>query len=209
MDSATITLILILAAIIMLVAISVADRFRSRRAMLGRIADAWGKEPAAKYKPEDFLSIASYFANRGKEHEAGFAIDDITWRDLDMDDVFVRLNNTGSTIGEECLYKLLREPSFEPEVLTERQRLIAYFQNDPAKRLELQILLAKLYRSVHFQEVISNEGIFFDYRIYEGRATSTNAIKLLSLIGYSNAIVHEAEKHADLFMEQGTWQAIS
>jgi hypothetical protein len=209
MDSATITLILILAAIIMLVAISVADRVRSRRAMLEGIADAWGKEPAAKYKAEDFLSIASYFANRGKEHEAGFAIDDITWRDLDMDDVFVRLNNTGSTIGEECLYKLLREPSFEPEVLTERQRLIAYFQNDPAKRLELQILLAKLYRSVHFQEVISNEGIFFDYRIYEGRATSTNAIKLLSLIGYSNAIVHEAEKHADLFMEQGTWQAIS
>jgi DNA mismatch repair ATPase MutS len=123
--------------------------------------------------------------------------------------VFVRLNNTGSTIGEECLYKLLREPSFEPEVLTERQRLIAYFQNDPAKRLELQILLAKLYRSVHFQEVISNEGIIFDYELYDGRATSRNAIRLLRLIGYSDAIVHEAAKQANLFMEQGTWQAIS
>ena len=75
--------------------------------------------------------------------------------------------------------------------------------------VELTYILEKLYRSVHFQEVISNEEIIFDYKLYDGRATSTNAIKLLSLIGYSNAIVHEAEKHANLFMEQGTWQAIS
>jgi len=48
MDSSTVTAILLMAAIVMLLAISIADRFKSRRALLRRIADDWGKAPVTK-----------------------------------------------------------------------------------------------------------------------------------------------------------------
>ena len=71
--------------------------------------------------------------------------------------------------------------------------------------IELTFILEKCYRNVHFQEEITGDGIVFDYRLRDGRATSKNAIKLLRLIGYSAAIVEEAEKRADSFVSRGSW----
>jgi DNA mismatch repair ATPase MutS len=70
-------------------------------------------------------------------------------------------------------------------------------------------ILEGSYRNVHFQEAITNSGILFDYRLRDGRATSRNAIKLLQLMGYSAAIVEEAEKRADGFVSRGSWKEIS
>ena len=37
-----------------------------------------------------------------------YAVDDVTWTDLEMDEVFLRINQTGSYIGEQVLYQTLR-----------------------------------------------------------------------------------------------------
>ncbi len=42
-------------------------------------------------------------------------IDDITWNDLGMDEVFKCINNTNSSVGQEYLYKMLREPVADAE----------------------------------------------------------------------------------------------
>ena len=45
----------------------------------------------------------------------GYAVDDVTWTDLEMDEVFLRINQTGSYIGEQVLYHALhsgRDPFF-------------------------------------------------------------------------------------------------
>lgn len=144
MSTTTITTILVCAAIFTLVAASFIDARKAKRSKKKRTAESWGKEPVEKYKNEDLQSIASYFLNLKREHKSGFTIDDITWRDLDMDEIFMRLNSTGSSVGEETLYRLLREPSFEPEVLKARQKLIAFFQNNPADRLKIQTILYNL-----------------------------------------------------------------
>jgi len=66
--------------------------------------------------------------------------------------------------------------------------------------IELTHMLENQYDNYHFQETISDSEVLFDYKIYEGRATSRNAIKLLKLLGYSDSIVDEAEERAGRFV---------
>jgi DNA mismatch repair ATPase MutS len=71
--------------------------------------------------------------------------------------------------------------------------------------IELTYILQENYRNVHFQEAVADDGIVFNYKLYEGRASSRNAIKLLGLMGYGREIVEEAEKRADRFAKHGRW----
>jgi DNA mismatch repair ATPase MutS len=71
--------------------------------------------------------------------------------------------------------------------------------------LELTFILESCYRNVHFEEAITDSGIFFDYLLRDGRANSRNAIKLLRLMGYGEAIVKQAESRADRFVSRGSW----
>lgn len=57
---------------------------------------------------------------------------------------------------------------------------------------ELTEILAKNFESHHFTEQIDEEGIHFDYQIRPGSAKSTNAIRLLELLGYPKDIVENA-----------------
>ena len=56
----------------------------------------YGKLPEREYKVERFLRIDSYF----KKHPKAGQIDDITWNDLNMDEIFKRMNYTFSASGE-------------------------------------------------------------------------------------------------------------
>ena len=40
-----------------------------------------------------------------------YAVDEVTWTDLEMDEVFIRMNQTGSYIGEQVLYQTLHNGS--------------------------------------------------------------------------------------------------
>ncbi|MGA2264393.1 MAG: hypothetical protein ABSH28_23540 [Acidobacteriota bacterium] len=144
MPVTTVAALLIFVAICVLFASSWIGWIKSRRDLRRRLEESWGKMPEARYKAEEFQSIASYFHNRRRERPSLFTIDDITWHDLDMDQVFGRLNRTESTVGEECLYCMLREPSFEPDTLGIRRDLIAFFREHPAEKVALQVILARL-----------------------------------------------------------------
>lgn len=61
-----------------------------------------------------------------------------------MHNVFLRLNNTCSTPGEETLYRLLTEPSFDMDESPSRQRLIDFLRASQSKRIAIQAILAKL-----------------------------------------------------------------
>lgn len=141
------TLEYIILGILAVVAIIIILFVKKRRAinkLKQNIEERWGKPPAEKYRNEDIQAISSYFINYSERYDEKLLIDDITWNDLDMDNVFERINNTGSTVGEEYLYKLLREPVFEEAELNERNRLIEYFRNNPLQRQKLQLFLARL-----------------------------------------------------------------
>jgi DNA mismatch repair ATPase MutS len=74
--------------------------------------------------------------------------------------------------------------------------------------IELTHILDKYYSNYHFQERISENEILFDYKLYEGRAVSKNAIKLLGMLGYSKDIIQNAEKAAEEFLKNGEWSNI-
>lgn len=71
--------------------------------------------------------------------------------------------------------------------------------------IELTYLLEEKYDNYHFQEQVIDGEIVFDYLIYDGRATSRNAIQLLDILGYEPEIIDGAKKMVEQFLETGKW----
>ena len=72
--------------------------------------------------------------------------------------------------------------------------------------IELTYLLEEEYENFHFTEEIKDGDILFSYKLFEGRAQSRNAIKLLELMGYDREIVDSAMDCANFFLEKGQWK---
>ena len=89
---------------------------------------------------ERFARMGSYY----KKHSEEGQIDDISWNDLGMDDVFRSMNHTYSATGEEYLYHTLRSAGKSEEELLELESLIQYFDSHEEERVQVQVLMAKL-----------------------------------------------------------------
>lgn len=74
--------------------------------------------------------------------------------------------------------------------------------------VELTNILNNVFENYHFQENITEDNITFDYKLYKGRSETRNAIKLLSIMGYSKNIVSRAEKRAEDFLSNKLWDEI-
>lgn len=136
MDKQTIIIILACLAVIAFAAYNIMTRNkRLRLKMLGRIRTAYGMVPTREYTEDELLRIKAYFETR--KDAAGDHIDDITWNDLDLDRIFIAMNQTFSSCGEEVLYDILREPVFSDETLDKREDLIRFFTENDALREEI------------------------------------------------------------------------
>ena len=71
--------------------------------------------------------------------------------------------------------------------------------------IELTDNLKDEYDNYHFDEEIVEDDVLFNYKIKQGKATSRNAIKLLSLMGFSDDIIKKADKMAKDFTETKVW----
>ena len=112
-----------------------------KKTQKNRIKRIFGKIPEREYSPDDLERISHYF--RRKEN-GEFYIDDITWNDLDMDRIFIQINQTFSSPGEDILYNILRRPVFNEEILEEREKLIHFFDTHEKERTDLQLILASI-----------------------------------------------------------------
>ncbi len=118
---------------------------RKRRRLLTKVRMAYGKLPERVYTDEEMKKIRAYFE---KVHDPnGYFVDDITWNDLDLDSIFIAMNHTFSSVGEEVLYDMLREPVFSNEVLDERERLIRFFMENPTVREQIEMDYAAIGRT--------------------------------------------------------------
>ena len=108
---------------------------------LRKVKNMWGNIPDREYTAKELDSISHY----AKNHQDGrFMIDDITWNDLNMDQIFKAMNGTMSSCGEDVLYKMLRIPEFDRDVLEKRNELIQYFAKHEKERIEVQHLVNKV-----------------------------------------------------------------
>jgi len=64
--------------------------------------------------------------------------------------------------------------------------------------IELTDLLKEEYALYHFSEVINNDRVDFDYKLKEGKLKTRNAIKILGINKYPQAVLNQAEKLASI-----------
>lgn len=72
--------------------------------------------------------------------------------------------------------------------------------------IELTTLLEKEYENFHFEEEVRDGDIYFAYQLLPGKASTRNAIQLLSIMGYEEAIIERAGRRAQAFAESGQWE---
>lgn len=73
-----------------------------------------------------------------------FGVDDITWNDLNMDDVYDRMNAASSSVGQEYLKKTLRTLEFDSGILQERDAKADSLSKEP----ELVRSLSKIFKGL-------------------------------------------------------------
>lgn len=93
-----------------------------------------------KYALERFARMGSYF----ERHPEPGQIDDITWNDLGMDELFKRMNYTLSAAGEEYLYYTLRSPKQQQQELEHLEEVVDFFGENPDERVQIQLKMRKL-----------------------------------------------------------------
>ncbi|MEG1268182.1 MAG: hypothetical protein RSD35_02930 [Oscillospiraceae bacterium] len=104
-----------------------------------KLLSMFGSVPDARYKDED---IPKYWEELQSKRPDKRYIDGITWNDLDMDDVFDRINCCQSSVGQERLYAQLHMPT-DADTLLGREKLYDSLKNEEL-RVKTQLLLKNL-----------------------------------------------------------------
>ncbi len=136
MDSKQMILLLVAAVVVVIIAKMVYDRTSRKKKLFARIQAEYGALPKNDYSAARYNDhgISHYYEHKKKDTPV---IDDITWNDLDMETVFMILNNTSTGIGEEYLYALLHMPCMEEGPLLERDRIARYFDSHEQERTQV------------------------------------------------------------------------
>lgn len=112
----------------------------AKKKFIKDLYENYGVLPTKEYSEKKFNNIAHFFEKHMREGQ----IDDITWNDLNMDEVYKRLNYTYSSAGQEYLYYTLRSPEMNTENQSYKEELITYFMTHQDERVSLQLLMAEL-----------------------------------------------------------------
>ncbi|MDE6872904.1 MAG: hypothetical protein K2P87_00375 [Lachnospiraceae bacterium] len=141
---------------------SIYDEKNYTRKLYLKMGREWGQVPNEEYSETKYRSLQYYYEHLPKGQGD---IDSITWNDLDMDQIFMTMNNTGSAAGEEYLFAMLHRLSFSQEELSERNRLMEHFAKDKAARQALQEQFMRMgkernisvYEYIHLLHLLKRE----------------------------------------------------
>lgn len=157
-----------------------ANSARNRKARIEKkLKNSYGKPSGRKYSEDEFELIKHFYEESANE---SYSVDDITWNDLGMDDIYKAMNISNSSAGQEYLYKMLRIPEKTTKKLKETDRLAEFFDSDEQKRLEVQ----KNYVKLGFTKVIS----LSDYLgLISELNTSGNVVHYLAMVALAAALL--------------------
>jgi DNA mismatch repair ATPase MutS len=114
------------------------DSVSPKRKLLRKFRERW----AAVGDKENFLA-GRYF---DLTHLAwpDTWVDDKTWRDLELEEIFRRMDTTVTPVGSQVLFAQLRKYVKDPEVLARRYAIYKHVADYSVLREELQLQLSKL-----------------------------------------------------------------
>ncbi|MCL2574372.1 MAG: hypothetical protein FWE34_07475 [Defluviitaleaceae bacterium] len=136
-------IIYLLATILAVIVVSfIITKLQSRKKVEGKFRDAFGNAP--NNTDYELDSIKKYSEFKDAHNTNCLRVDKTTWNDLNMDNVFKRINACVTSIGEEYLYNCLHELHQDEKPLAQKEELIASFAHNPQARLRAQIALSTL-----------------------------------------------------------------
>lgn len=111
------------------------SRIQWRKQNRKRVRESFGKKP--KHKEKDIKRIRLYLDNQSEKAD----IDEVTWNDLSMDEMFWRINNCASSAGEEILYDTMHRLGKTETELDTLEESIQYFSVHEKERNEILVPL--------------------------------------------------------------------
>lgn len=133
--------LLVIIVLIMLKGYS--DSRKEQRKFVKKLYERYGSEIERKYKTDELgQHIAMYY----QKHKEKQYIDDITWNDLNMDEIYRKMNYSHSMAGDEYLYYRLRTPIQDIESLENFEKHVLFFMQHEDERVNLQVNFAELGR---------------------------------------------------------------
>jgi hypothetical protein len=120
--------------------LAVFRRRRARRARREGFEARWGQ---AVERLRGMDGIAALWKLRPLTGNA-YPVSDRTWRDLDLDAVFARIDRCVSPIGQQVLYRRLRTPRLDLEPLLALERRVLALEAAPESRASLAEALSAL-----------------------------------------------------------------
>lgn len=119
------------------------DSRKARKIFIRKLHEKYGDATEREYKPDELEQhISMYY----KKHVEAYQIDDITWNDLNLDEIYRKMNYSHSSAGDEYLYYRLRTPIQSVEELKAFEEHVQYFMNHEDDRVRLQVQFAELGR---------------------------------------------------------------
>ncbi|MBM6738750.1 MutS-related protein [Faecalicatena fissicatena] len=150
-------MIIVAGLVVFTVLVSAWNHRTGRKWKRARLLSSFGQKPEEGERPSEQTRIL------WEKTKAENGLDDITWSDLDMDDVFARVNTCCSWMGEQVLYKRMRDMDTEPDRLAALEEDITWLDRNEKERQELQLRLfdlGKRENSCYVPELITEPEIF-------------------------------------------------
>lgn len=119
------------------------DSIQAEKRFVKKLYEHYGDDIDREYKPgeiEDHISM--YY----KKHAMPHQIDDITWHDLNMDDIYQKVNFSHSSAGDEYLYYRLRTPMQTKQEIEQFEKHVEFFFTHEKERVAMQMQFHKLGR---------------------------------------------------------------
>ena len=104
-----------------------------------QIREGYGKQCKREYGEGEYAHIQGYY--RVHSDNEAYRVDDITWNDLNMDDVYRSMNYSLSSAGDEYLYYLLRNPRPDACDHDRLNELADHYMDAPDIRLDMSLRL--------------------------------------------------------------------
>ncbi len=134
----------VIAALVMIfisTTIGVINQRKARKRRIAEIRAMYGKKP--EVKKFAFENVGLHWHQQTERVAEDEKIDDITWNDLDMDQVFARIASCSAFIGEQVLYSRLHTLPKDQEAIAKFDEKVRYFDAHNAVRESTQLLLDK------------------------------------------------------------------
>lgn len=115
-----------------------------KRQTVSMIRDTFGKASSRKLSQGRKDALEKLLELYASAPAGGTAIDDLTWSDTGMEDVFLQMDNCFSAAGEEYLYKKLHDAGSSDEELKNTDTIVSELYKYEELRVSLGVSLYEL-----------------------------------------------------------------